>query len=116
MKLFLLSLFLPKRLKLPKNVAEYVQSLFLSGATPEAIGRAVDRMFNRKSFKYFMIPNEKGTGFEFGVADYEIDGLEYIRATLDQVGAIKNGYYVNNHPMVQKIAAAAASAPLPQGR
>lgn len=115
-KFLLAELFRPRKLKIGRDVAEYVQELFLSGASPADIGRAVDKRFGRTRYAYFKIPNADRSGFEFAPADYEIDGLEYIRAAMDKVGAIKRGYYVNAHPMVQRIAQAAASAPLPQGR
>ena len=116
-KFLLASLLHPKRLRLTEDQARYVEALFVSGSMPADIGRGMDKTYSRTSFKYFQIPNAKGDGFEFGVADYEIDGLEYIRAAMDKVGAIdKKGYYVNAHPMVQRIATAAAGAPLPKSR
>lgn len=111
----------PKRLVLQRHHAEYVRDLFLGGADPEGIGRAMDRIYGRKTFPYFRVPNEAGTALEFGVADYEIDGLEYLNAALwhPAIGAIakrgKEYYYVNDNPMVQRIAAAASKAPIPQG-
>lgn len=115
-RFLLAELFRPRRLRIGRDVALYVQELFLAGSQPADIGRAVDKRFGRTRYAYFKVPNADMTGFEFCPADYEIDGLEYIRAAMDKVGAIKRGYYVNAHPMVQRIAQAAVNAPLPQGR
>lgn len=111
----------PKRLVLRQDQAEYVRDLFLGGADPEGIGRAMDKTYGRKTFPYFKVPNEEGTALEFGTADYEIDGLEYLNAALwhPAIGAIakrgKEYYYVNDNPMIQRIAAAASTMPIPQG-
>lgn len=121
-RLWLALLLKPRRLRLTQDQAEYVQNLFIGGTDPEGIGRAMDKRYSRKTFPFFKIPNEAGDGLDFGTADYEIDGLEYLNATLwhPGIGAVeKRGrsyYYVNSHPMVQRIAQAASGAPVPQSR
>lgn len=120
-RLWLALLLKPRRLRLTQDQAEYVRDLFLGGADPEGIGRAMDKRYGRKTFPFFKIPNEAGDGLDFGTADYEIDGLEYLNAALwhPAIGAIvkrgKEYYYVNDNPMIQRIAAAASTMPIPQG-
>jgi hypothetical protein len=115
----------PKHLELTQDQAEYVQGLFLGGAAPDEIGRAMDKTYGRKTWDYFKLPGHGGA-FEFtSTVDYEIDGLEYLRAAMIKLGAIvvrkdTDGkyydYYQGSHAMVQKIAGIAASAPIPEKR
>jgi len=102
----------PKRLKLSKFHAEYVKELFLGGSSPEDVGRAMNNLFNRKTWKYFQVFNAQKWRYEWPIAsedgegrvDFEIDGLEYINAALWALGGVVKGYYNPNHPMVKKIA------------
>ena len=115
----------PKRLELTQGQAEYVEQLFLGGAAPDEIGRAMDKMYSRKTWAYFKVPGQGG-GFEFAeTVDYEIDGLEYLRAAMVKLGAIvvrkdADGklydYYQGDHAMVKKLAGIAATAPVPERR
>ena len=122
LRLWIAMLCKPRRLKLTQEQAEYVRDLFLGGSSPEDLARAMDRRYKRTAFPYFKIPNAAGNALEFGTADYEIDGLEYLNAALwhPAIGAVeKRGreyYYVASHPMVQRIAQAASGAPIPQSR
>lgn len=122
LRLWIAILCKPRRLKLTQEQAEYVRDLFLGGSSPEDLGRAMDRRYKRTSFPFFKVPNVAGDALEFGTADYEIDGLEYLNAALwhPAIGAVeKKGrdyYYVSSHPMVQRIAQAANGAPIPQSR
>ena len=108
----------PKRLVLTQGQADYVESLFLADTPPEAIGRGMAATYGREAFDYFKIPNEAGTRLEFGPRDYEIDGLEFIRAAMIKLGAIKtrkgSDYYQTAHRMVRKLAGIAATAPVPE--
>ena len=118
-RLFFASITHPKRLELTPGQASYVESLFMGGADPEAIGRAMDKTYSRKSWKYFQVPNARGNGFEFAeTVDYYLDGLEYLRSAMIALGAMtprKDGdYYEASHPMVQKLASIAANAPIPE--
>ena len=102
----------PKRLKLSKFHAEYVQELFLGGSSPEDVGRGMNNLFGRKTWKYFQVFNAQKWRYEWPIAsedgegrvDFEIDGLEYINAALWALGGVVKGYYNPNHPMVKKIA------------
>ena len=102
----------PKRLKLSKFHAEYVQELFLGGSSPEDVGRCMNNLFGRKTWKYFQVFNAQKWRYEWPIAsedgegrvDFEIDGLEYINAALWALGGVVKGYYNPNHPMVKKIA------------
>jgi len=119
---FLFASFLhPKRLELTRDQADYVESLFMGGASPEDVGRAMDKTYGRKSWKYFQVPNAAGTGFEFAeTVDYYIDGLEYLRSAMIALGAMKPekrcDIYEASHPMVQKLASIAANAPIPESK
>jgi len=118
---FFASLTHPKRLELTPGQAAYVESLFMGGADPEAIGRAMDKTYGRKSWKYFQVPNAKGSGFEFAeTVDYYLDGLEYLRSAMIALGAMKPekrcDVYEASHPMVQKLASIAANAPIPESK
>jgi hypothetical protein len=110
----------PKVLILDHNQAQYVESLFLGCANPEDIGRAMDKTYKRTSFRYFQEPNSAMTGFIFGTGDYEIEGLEYMRSAMIELGAMtpkKDGdYYDTDHPMVRRIANIATTATVPQSR
>lgn len=118
LSLFIEMLFQPRQLVLTQDQAEYVESLFLSGSTPEAIGRAMSATYGPEAFPYFKIPNEDGKHLEFGPRDWEIDGLEFIRAAMVKLGAIKvrkhSDYYQTAHRMVRHLAGIAANAPLPE--
>lgn len=102
----------PKRLKLSKLHAEYVQELFLGGSSPEDVGRSMNNLFGRMTWKYFQVFNAQKWRYEWPIAsedgegrvDFEIDGLEYINAALWALGGVVKGYYNPNHPMVKKIA------------
>ena len=116
---------IPKALELDQAQAEYVESLFLGGSSPEDIGRAMDKSYGRKSWSYFKVPGHGGT-FSFSeTVDYEIDGLEYLRAAMIRLGAIQvrpdesgkvADYYQADHRMVKKLAGIAADAAVPEPR
>lgn len=111
----------PKRLVLDGAQAAYVSALFQSGSSPEDVGRAMDKTYGRKSWKYFQIPNAVGNGFEFSESvDYYIDGLEYLRSAMITLGAIvvkRDGdYYVAEHPLTKWLAAKVTTAPIPEAK
>ena len=111
----------PKRLILDAAQALYVSTLFQSGSSPEDVGRAMDKTYGRKSWKYFQLPNAAGTGFEFAESvDYYIDGLEYLRSAMITLGAIiakpDGDYYVAEHPLTKWLAEKAANAPIPEAK
>lgn len=114
-KFFIAELLKPKALVLDAGQAEFVCNLFVGGADPRTIGSMVDKMYNRKSWAYFKVPNADRSGLEFASADYEIDGLEYINAAMYAVGAIdKDGYYVPSHPMVKRVAETMSNMKIPE--
>jgi len=108
----------PRTLWLSETQAEYVEGLFMSGSSPEAIGRAVNTMYGRERFKALQIWDEAENRFVFKDADFEMDGMEYVWAAMKRIGALKHRidgwYYITSHPMVQKLAGIAATAPVPQ--
>lgn len=114
----ILPLFHPKILMLTTEQAEYVQELFLAGSTPEAIGRAMNSRYKRTTWQYFANFDKETNRYKFDPADYEMDGLEYIWATMHIVGALvkrRDGeYYQTNHPMVKRLASEAVQAPIPK--
>ena len=118
LSLFVEMLFQPRQLVLTQDQAEYVERLFLTGSTPEEIGRAMSSTYGINSFQYFKIPNDAGTHLGLGPRDWEIDGLEFIRAAMVKLGAIKvrkhSDYYQTAHRMVRHLAGIAASAPVPE--
>lgn len=112
----------PRKLTLTKEQAEYVQALFLGGAMPDEIGRAMNNRYNRKTWPYFQTFNAKTWRYEWtqateegaGRVDFEFDGLEYINAALWALGGVVKGYYNPAHPMVQRIAVIAGSQEKPR--
>lgn len=110
-------LFQPRKLKLTETQALYVESLFMGGSGPEEIARGMGAMFGRERFPYFKIKSEDGKRLEFGPAALDIEGLEYLRAAMIRLGAIKvkgkYDYYQTDHRMTRKISSVAATAPLP---
>ena len=108
----------PNALHLSETQAEYVEGLFMSGSTPEAIGRAVNTMYGRERFKALRIWDAEQNRFVFKDADFEMDGMEYVWAAMKRIGALKHRidgwYYITSHPMVKKLAGIAAAAPVPQ--
>ena len=111
----------PRRLILKTEQAEYVQGLLLGGASPEEIGRAMDKRYNRKSWRYFQAWDAEALAFVWPTTvAYDIDGLEYIRSAMIKLGAIRHkgrfDYYQANHPMTKVVAAAATKAPIPQSK
>ena len=108
----------PRTLKLTKDQAEYVESLFMGGSEPEAIGRSFFRMYPREQFKYFQTFNAEKNVFAFNPADFEIEGIELLWACMFLVGALvkkRDGvYYQGDHPMVKRLAGIAVQAPIPQ--
>ena len=107
-----------KELVLSVGAAKYVESLFMGGAGPEDIARAMNARYGRERWNYFRVFDPGAFAYVFKNADLHIDGLEYIRSALVTLGGIvvkKDGdYYQAAHPMVQKIAGIAAHAALPK--
>lgn len=124
----------PRELRLTYEQARHVESLILGGSDPAAIGKAMNRLYDRKSFKYFRIYNTDEHRFEWMPADYEMDGLEYLHAAMIRLGAyipIYFGYakvqgkwqkiagkgkycYNPDHDIVKKLAARVVNEPVPQ--
>lgn len=114
-------LFHPRALVLTQDQAEYVQGLLLGGASPEDIGRAMDKMHGRQSWKYFQSWNSQELRFEWTTpVAYDIDGIEYIWSAMVKLRALrKRGreyYYQADHPMTRIVADAASKAAIPQKR
>lgn len=113
-----LPMFHPKELVLTTEQGEYVQELFLSGSSPEAIGRAMNSRYKRTTWAYFQNFDKENNRYKFDPADFEMDGLEYIWAAMIVVGALvkqKDGYYYQlDHPMVKRLASEAVQAPIPK--
>ena len=91
----------PRKLKLSFAQADYVRTLFLGGASFEAIGRAIHSMYKRESWKYFQVFNADTFRFEFprDKIDFMMDGLEYINAAMDRLGGYHRvifGYAIHN--------------------
>lgn len=114
-------LFHPRSVKLNREQAEYVQSLFLGGADPAEMGRAMDKRYGRKSWKAFQ--SWDGESFRFVWPDtvaYDMDGLEYLRSAMIKLKACRkrgnDDIYDTSHPMVQKIGEIAKVAPIPEKR
>jgi hypothetical protein len=108
----------PKTLILDEKQAEYVQGLFLGGVNPENIARSVASMYGREAFPYFQIVNEKMDGLTWGAIDFDIQGLELIRASMITLGALtvkKDGdYYETAHPMVKYLSEKIITATMPE--
>ena len=108
----------PKTLKLTQAQANHVEALFMSGSSPESIGRAFFALWERFSFKFFQTFDSKKNVFVFNPADFEIEGLELLWATMQKNGALvksRDGlYYQCDHPMVKRLAGIAVQAPIPQ--
>lgn len=108
----------PRTLKLTKDQAEYVESLFMGGSYPEAIARAFFSLNKRENFKYFQTFNADKNIFVFNPSDFEIEGIELLWAAMLLVGALvkkRDGlYYQGDHPMVKRLAGIAVKAPTPQ--
>lgn len=113
-----LPLFHPKDLVLTTDQAEYVQELFLSGSSPEAIGRAMNSRYKRTTWAYFQNFDHETNRYKFDPADFEMDGLEYIGAAMKIVGALvkrRDGYYYQlDHPMVKRVRAETLNSPIPK--
>lgn len=126
----------PRKLRISREIALYVETMLLSGTPPAEIGRAVDKTYGREQFRFFQVPNETNTGWTFGPVDYEIDGLEYINAALHVLGGYHrvvfgharhgkkwvrvsgSGRWAYNpsHPMVQYISGIGMKAAVPERR
>lgn len=123
-RIIAMALFIPETMRQEKSLvlsvgaANCVESLFMGGAGPEDIARAMNARYGRESWNYFRVFDPKSFAYVFKNADLHIDGLEYIRSALVTLGGIvvkKDGdYYQAAHPMVQKIAGIAAHAALPK--
>lgn len=108
----------PKTLILNQQQAEYVRDLFLGAVNPEDIARAVASMFGREAFPYFQVVNEKMDGLCWGAIDYDIQGLELVRASMITLGALTvkpdGDYYETSHPMVQYLSNKIIAATMPE--
>ena len=109
--------FQPKTLKLTREQVDTVRSMFVAGSMPEAIGRAMDAMYKRTTFKYFRVYDDKAACYSFlDTFDYEMDGMEYVNAAMMAVGALKKKrggwYYDTTADMVQTLAAKMNAAPI----
>lgn len=97
----------PKKLILTKDMGEYIYTLFMGGADPAEIARGMDAVYGRKFFPFFQVYNVESCEFEWKPADYEIEGLEFIRSAAIAIGAMtpkKDGdYWEKVHPMTKRI-------------
>lgn len=113
-----LPLFQPKELILTLEQAEHVQSMFLAGSSPEAIGRSVHSLWKRTSWAYLKVFDGVNNRYKFDPADFEMDGLEYLNSAMFSLGALvkkRDGvYYQCDHPMVKRLAEIACQAPIPK--
>ena len=108
----------PKTLILRQDQAEYVRDLFLGGVNPENIARATASMYGREAFPYFQIVNEKMDGLCWSAIDFDIQGLELVRASMITLGALTikpdGDYYETSHPMVKYLSDKIITATMPE--
>lgn len=114
----LVSIIHPWKLKLTKEQAEFVQSLFLSGTAPEGIARAMVARYGRETWRFFQTFDAVKNAFVFKPADFEIEGLEFLMSAMVKLKAlvrkVDGMYYQTSHPMVKKLAEIATNAPVPE--